>query len=148
MSQPDSHKAYLRANHTVSKTRQVVMLYDGMIRFMQQAVEAIEKKDYETRYHRLTRASDIIAGLQSCLDFDGGGSSARILYDFYSAIDLRIFTIHRSNDVKECEAVIAQLKEMREVWHTIDRAGETSNQAHPEKSAVSAISGDTVIVSA
>ena len=47
MSQPHTglYKAYSRANHTVSKTRQVVMLYDGAIRFMQQAAEAMEKKD-------------------------------------------------------------------------------------------------------
>ena len=145
MNQPHLFKAYNRASHTVSKTRQVVMLYDGAIRFLQQAAEAIEKKDYETRYHKLTRVSDIIIGLQSCLDFDVGGSTARVLYDFYASIDLRIFGLHRSNDLKECQAIITQIKEMRDVWHTIDSGGEAA-AAQAEKSAASG--SDTVTVSA
>ena len=96
-----SYKAYSRATHTVSKTRQVVMLYDGMIRFLQQAIEAMEKKDFEARYHKLMRVSDIIIGLQACLDFDSGGPSAKILFDFYSRMDMRIFALNRSNDVKK-----------------------------------------------
>lgn len=144
MSEPNSYKAYSRASHTVSKTRQVVMLYDGAIRFIQQAAEAIEKKDYETRYNKLIRASDIIVGLQACLDFDVGGSSAKVLYDFYAAIDLRIFSIHRSNDLQECQAVIAQLKEMREVWYGIDRRAETSGDGAAEKTAPDATDGITV----
>lgn len=119
-----SYKAYSRATHTVSKTRQVVMLYDGMIRFLQQAGEAMEKKDFETRYNKLMRVSDIIIGLQGCLDFESGGVSAKTLSDFYSAIDMRIFALHRSNDKNECLAITAQLKEMRDVWDKIDRGNE------------------------
>lgn len=137
MNQPQAglYKAYSRANHTVSKTRQVVMLYDGAIRFVQQAADAIERKDYETRYNKLTRAADIIVGLQSCLDFDVGGPSAKGLYDFYAAIDMKIFTLHRTNDIKACEALIAELKEMRDVWDTIDRGNEAGAKNPQEKSA-------------
>lgn len=137
MNQPQAglYKAYSRANHTVSKTRQVVMLYDGAIRFLQQAAEAIERKDYETRYNKLTRVADIIVGLQSCLDFDVGGPSAKGLFDFYGAIDMKIFALHRSNDLKACEALIAELKEMRDVWDSIDRGNEASVQNQQEKPA-------------
>lgn len=117
----DPFKAYSRANHTVAKTRQIVMLYDGMIRFMQQAKDAIEAKDVEGRYKRLLRASEIIMGLQSSLDFQNGGDAARVLYDFYSHIDARIISIHRSNSTDTCEEVIAQLRDMRALWDKIDR---------------------------
>ena len=128
MNQPHTglYKAYNRATHTVNKTRQVVMLYDGMIRFLQHAHEAIEKKDYETRYNKLTRVSDILIGLQSCLDFEAGASAAQVLFDFYSAMDKRIFALHRSNDAQACLAIINELKEMRDVWSRIDCASETS----------------------
>ncbi len=139
-----SYKAYSRATHTVSKTRQVVMLYDGMIRFLQQACDAIEKKQFETRYHKLMRVSDIIIGLQACLDFESGGVSAKILYDFYSAMDMRIFALHRTNDFKECQAITAQLKEMRDVWDRIDRGGETQAVEATAKPAESSIDPLTV----
>lgn len=126
MNQPQagSYKAYNRASHTVSKTRQVVMLYDGAIRFLQHAAEAMEKKDYEMRFNKLSRVTDIVIGLQSCLDFDVGGPSAKGLYDFYAAIDMKIFALHRSNDVKACQALIAEIKEMRDVWDAIDKGPE------------------------
>ena len=147
MRHPNHYKAYNLATHTVGKTRQVVMLYDGAIRFLQQGLEAIEKKDYEARYNKLTRASDILIGLQACLDFDVGGNSARVLYDFYASIDLRIFGIHRSNDAKECQAVIDQLKEMREVWAAIDQGQAGASQ--PAATQPPSASGqDTVTVSA
>lgn len=148
MSPSNSYKAYSRASHTVNKTRQVVMLYDGAIRFMQQALDAIEKKDYETRYNRLTRASDIIIGLQSCLDFDVGGDSAKTLYDFYASIDLRIFGIHRSNDAKECQAIITQMKEMRDVWDRIDRGAESEAMAQTKEQPATASGADPITVSA
>lgn len=148
MSQPHTglYKAYSRANHTVSKTRQVVMLYDGAIRFMQQAVEAIAKKDFECRYQKLMRVSDILVGLQACLDFEAGGTSARLLYDFYASLDMRIFTIHRSNDVKACEAIIAELKDMRDVWDKIDRGNEV--KAEPAAANPAAGADDSLTVSA
>lgn len=119
------YKAYNRATHTVTKTRQVVMLYDGMIRFLQQAGEAIERKDYETRYNKLTRVTDIAIGLQACLDFEAGGDSAKVLYDFYASLELRIFQLHRTNDIEACQKIIAQVKEMRDMWDRFDREGDT-----------------------
>ncbi len=139
------YKAYDRASHTATKTRQVVMLYDGLIRFLQQAAEAIEKKEYETRYRKLTRASEIVIGLQACLDFESGGNSARILYDFYAMADRRIFGLHRSNDLAACRALIADVKQMRDVWDRIDR-GELAELPAAANSAAPA--GDTTTVSA
>ena len=41
--------SYRNANETVQKTRQVVLLYDAVIRFLQQSKTAIESQDYEQR---------------------------------------------------------------------------------------------------
>lgn len=114
------YKAYNKAAHTVAKTRQVVMLYDGIIRFMSQAKVAMEQNEIENRFKTLSRASEVITGLQACLDYEAGGETAHILNDFYSAIDMRIMQLHRTNDAVECQKVIDELKPMREVWNGID----------------------------
>jgi flagellar protein FliS len=119
------YKAYSRANHTVAKTRQVVMLYDGAIRFLKQAREDMVERRIESRFNKLMRVGEIIMGLQSSLDFDNGGDTAKVLYAFYSNIDMRVLSLHRSNDVEECDRIILELKEMRDVWDKIDR-GETA----------------------
>ncbi len=125
------YKAYSKASHTVAKTRQVVMLYDGIIRFMSQAKEAMESNEIERRFKTLSRASEIIAGLQACLDHDAGGETANVLSDFYSAIDMRIFQLHRSNDAAECQALIVELKAMREVWNGIDHGNKPQDAEKP-----------------
>lgn len=118
------YQAYAAATQTVARTRQIVMLYEGAIRFVQQAKEAIAEKRIEDRYHLLVRASDIIIGLQGCLDFENGGDIAKILYQYYSSIDSRIFSIHRDNSLQTCDDVIADLKRMRDVWHEIDQSSQ------------------------
>ena len=139
------YKAYHKATHTVSKTRQVVMLYDGAIRFLQQAGDAIDKKEIERRYHALTRASEIISGLQSCLDFDSAEKMARILFDFYTNIDLLILAIHRTADKKSCEEIIADLKQMRDVWDNIDRGGEAKPSVSEQKPAMAPDAGGAAV---
>jgi flagellar protein FliS len=125
----ESHKAYQRASHTVSKTRQVVMLYDGAIRFLQQAREHMVAGEIEGRYHKLVRVGDILMALQSCLDFEAGGEPAKVLYDFYALADTRILTMHRTGSVETCDQVIRDLKAMRDVWDGIDRSAAAGNSA-------------------
>jgi flagellar protein FliS len=126
---PNLIKAYTRATHTVAKTRQVVMLYDGAIRFLKQAAEAMEKGEIEQRYLKLTRVSEVVSGLQNCLDFTSGGNTAQVLYDFYAGIDTRVFNLHRTPSPEACRQLIADLKEMRDVWDTIDRGGDNAGTA-------------------
>jgi flagellar protein FliS len=140
-------QAYNRASNTVAKTRQVVMLYDGAIRFLQQGVEAMERKEIETRYHKLTKVTDVITGLQASLDFNSGAEAARILYDFYSSIGLRIHALHRSNDVEAGKKIIAEMKNMREFWNKVDQ-GETDGKPTSSATSQASSSDDTVTVSA
>ena len=132
-----THKAYQRASHTVSKTRQVVMLYDGAIRFLQQAREHMVAGEIEGRYHKLVRVGDILMALQSCLDFEAGGEPAKVLYDFYALADARVLAMHQNNSVEMCDQVLRDLKAMRDVWDGIDR-GEASSQPQAASPAIAA----------
>jgi len=98
------------------------------------------EKRIEDRYHLLLKASEIIFGLQSCLDFENGREIARILYQFYSSIDNRIFSIHRSASQETCDEIIAELKQMRDVWHEIDQGG-VSDTPPPAPSVATAAPG-------
>jgi len=132
----NKYQAYAAATQTVAKTRQIVILYDGAIRFLQQAKEAIRERRIEDRYHLLIRASSIINGLQSCLDFEHGGNVAKILYQFYSSLDGRLFAIHHSSSMESCDEVIADLKQMRDVWHEIDQNMVQPAQNPPETAQI------------
>lgn len=126
-TQQKSAKAYHQASHTVSKTKQVVMLYDGIIRNLNQIKEAIKDNRIEDRYHKLIRTSEIISGLQMSLDFESGGDVARTLYDFYSSLDSRLIQLHRHPNVEVVEQMIVEIREMREVWDHIDKGHVNAN---------------------
>lgn len=129
------YQAYANAAMTVGKTRQVVMLYDGAIRFVQQASEAIERGDYETRYNLIAKTNAIISGLQNSLDHENGGEVAKLLHDYYASIDARLFAVHRSNDTAVLESVLKELRMMRDAWQEIDRANSEKKQAAHEDHA-------------
>ncbi len=124
----DQYNAYYMATQTVSKTRQVVMLYDGAIRFIQQARLAIEKTRIEDRFHLLNKASEVLLGLQGSLDFDNGGEVAPLLFDYYSSLDARILYVQRSNDLKVLDSVMTELKQMRGAWGNVDMQESTGEK--------------------
>ncbi len=128
------YKAYSKASHTVAKTRQVVMLYDGIVRFLAQAKEAMENNEIERRFKTLSKVSEIITGLQACLDFEAGGDTAQVLSEFYSGIDMRIMQLHRTNDAAECQKILDELKAMREVWNSIDHGSKSVEAEKPAES--------------
>ena len=133
MVEKNKYQAYANASQTVAPVRQIILLYDGIIRLMQQSKEAIAEKRIEDRYNLLIKASELIGGLQGCLDFDNGGEIAKILYSYYSSIDARLFAIHRTNSIEECNGIIEDLKQMRDAWNDID---QSTSSAKPQGSNV------------
>lgn len=144
MEHKNKLSAYNSAAQTVRKTRQVVMLYDGAIRFMQQAKQAILNNDVETRYNALERVTDIITGLQASLDFEQGGQLAKTLYDYYSGMDMRIMHLHGKPDPVVCDQVIKHLRMMREAWEEVDARHSEHPSGHggEEKSSMKAATDD------
>ncbi len=137
----NKYQAYAAATQTVAKTQQIIMLYDGVIRLVQQAKEAISQRRIEDRYNLLIKASEIINGLQGCLDFENGKEIAGILFSFYSTVESRIFSIHRTNSLEVCDEVIADLKQMRDAWVAVDEKS-LAEQAASSPSAVQIINDD------
>lgn len=129
------YQAYALANQTAPKTRQIVMLYDGVIRYLRQTREAIEEQRIEERYNLLLKASEVIMGLQSCLDFNDGGDVALALYDFYSSIDARILSLHGTQSLPVCDQLVADLKQMRDIWTGIDQMQEKDGATRPAPAA-------------
>ena len=124
----NEYSAYKTGNGMVRKTRQIVMLYEGVIKHVQHAKEAIEKNDIETRYNSIARACDIITGLQLSLDFENGDEIAKLLYDYYAGLDSRLSSVHFSNDLKICDACIDHLKMMRDAWEEIDQGQDDESE--------------------
>ena len=57
---------------TQNKGRLVVMLYDSAIKFLNQAVKALQAGDLEAKARNIGRATEIIFELYTVLDLDAG----------------------------------------------------------------------------
>ena len=115
------HKAYSRASLTTAKTRQVVMLYDGIIRNLMQAQHALDNKNPEQRFERMMKASEIVMTLQSSLDMDGDSEIAQRLNDYYTGLDSQIIRNLNANDSDAIQTIIDDVRNMRKAWDIIDQ---------------------------
>jgi flagellar secretion chaperone FliS len=75
----------------------VVMLYDGAIRFMGEARNAIARNDVRARTEATRRTLDIVAELQNSLNVEEGGDIARELDRLYVYISTKLLDVTRGD---------------------------------------------------
>src|ERR1700730_304594 len=78
----------------------VVMLYDGALKFMAKARDAIERRDIPARREALSRTMAIVSELQNTLNLKDGGEVAISLDRLYSYSNTRLLEAAMKNDVK------------------------------------------------
>jgi flagellar protein FliS len=113
----------------------VVALYDGMIRFLHEAVAAIERGDTSGRRVAIKRVLDILMHLQSRLRMDVGGTSAQSLSEFYAAIFALCLEGSRLASVKRLEEAMACVRDVREAWNIVARDPEVLRLLEQEAQA-------------
>lgn len=97
----------------------VVMLYDGALRFIGQAREAIVRRDIPARHQAVSRALAIISELQSTLDMKAGGDIAPELDRLYAYVAERLTRASIDQDPGPLDEAIRVLTPLREAWATI-----------------------------
>jgi len=99
---------------TASPEELVLMLYNGIIRFIEEAKGAIEKKDYMAANNSIQRAQDIITELMLTLDMNYDIS--KNLYSLYDYMLRRLIDANVKKDVTILEEVKGFAIELRDTW--------------------------------
>jgi flagellar protein FliS len=99
----------------------VVALYDGIVRFLYDAMRAVDRGDAEGRRAASKRALDIIIHLQARLRMDVGGRPAKALSEFYAAIFAQILQASQSASSARFSHAIDCVKNVREAWREVAR---------------------------
>ena len=102
----------------------IVALYDGMLRFLSEAIAAVERGDVSARRVAIKQVLDILLHLQSRLRMDVGGSSAQSLSEFYAAIFALCLEGSRLSSVARLEEAMACIRDVREAWDVAARDPE------------------------
>ena len=104
---------------TQSRGRLVVMLYDGAIKFLKQAVEEIDNGDYASKGRHIAKAQDILFELNTILDVEKGGEIAQNLRSLYNFMQRHLSEANIQKDPKMIREVISLLEELNQGWKAI-----------------------------
>jgi flagellar protein FliS len=97
---------------------QVVLLYEGAIRYAMRHLAALERGDREAAHHASLRAQSIVSGLQEVLDLSAGPIAEQLdlLYDFILG---RLVDGNITMQARPTEEAIALLRDLLEAWRAI-----------------------------
>lgn len=99
---------------TATPAELTLMLYEGAIKFGNQALSAMEVKDIEETHRLIVRVQDIIDELRATLNFDYPiANEMERLYEFIS------FTLVEANmkkDAEKLETAISFIRDFRDTW--------------------------------
>jgi flagellar protein FliS len=104
----------------------VVALYDGIIRFLCAAIEAVERGDADGRRAAVKRALDIIIHLQARLRMDVGGRPAQALSEFYASIFAQILQASQSASKTKFEHAVDCVRNVRDAWRQVAKDPEAT----------------------
>jgi flagellar protein FliS len=104
---------------TQNKGRLIVMLYDGAIKFLRQAIRDLNAKDYEAKGRNIAKAQDIIVELNCVLDMDTGGEIAQNLRGLYNFMSRQLSQANIKCDAQMIQEVIDLLDELNQGWRAI-----------------------------
>lgn len=104
------------ANAETNPIQQIILLYDGAIKFLRLAAADIEANDLTAKAEHSNRALDIVSYLQSILDFEKGGEVAATLDIFYITLSVQILNASAQLDSRKMEQAAESLIPVREAW--------------------------------
>lgn len=101
---------------TANKEAILLMLYEGAIRFLKQAIEAVNRNDIQEKSRLIGRTQDIINELRATLNHKQGGELAGSLDSLYGFITDRLIEASKDNRTEKLIEAFSVLTTLHEAW--------------------------------
>ena len=101
---------------TASPEQLLIMLYDGAIRFVRQASEAMVAGERVRKLESISKALGIVSELANTLDHEVGGEIAENLDALYHFMIRELTQANLKNDAEKLKVVEDMLCGLRETW--------------------------------
>jgi flagellar protein FliS len=99
---------------TATREELTLMLYEGGIKFCNQAITALEKKDYQQANQLILRVEDIVREFQITLDHQYPISKQ--LDSLYDYMHRRLVEANMQKDIALIEEVRNMFRDFRDTW--------------------------------
>ncbi|WP_338751544.1 flagellar export chaperone FliS [Bacillus sp. FJAT-52991] len=118
MSTNNPYKQYENNSvNTASPGELTLMLYNGCLKFIRKAKEAIKEKNYEQKNVNIQKAQKIIRELMVTLNMDIDISKEMMtLYDY---LNRRLIDANLKNDIEILNEVEGFVEEFRDTWKLV-----------------------------
>lgn len=136
----------MRSTEGLSGLELTIALYDGIVRFLYRAIEAVESGDVSRRRAEVKRALDIIIHLQATLRMDLGGQPAQSLSEFYASVFAQILRASQSASKIKFEHAIHCVKNVRDAWREAALKPGPDSTANPAPSAAAPNAAELISV--
>lgn len=104
---------------TASKTKLILLMYDGAIRFMMEAKRCMEMRDIAGRGKFISKAQLIINELAAALNREKGGQVAISLEKTYFEVNMRLTKANISGDTIHIDTAISMIRTIRDAWEQV-----------------------------
>jgi flagellar protein FliS len=132
---PNLAQNYLRTRVMTATPEQLqMMLFDGALRFGEQAKLALEKKNYEESYNNISRVQKILTELSCTLKHDIAPELCRQLAALYAYAYKKLIEANVEHKIDSLNEAMQILKYQRETWGMLlDQIGKTKAAAAAQK---------------
>lgn len=118
MSYNKRNQAYQNnAVNTASGGELTLMLYNGCLKFVKQAMRDLEKKDYEAKNTNIQKAKSIIQELM--LTLDNKVEISQQMLPLYEYMNHRLTEGNIQNASRPLEDVVSLLTDFRDTWKQV-----------------------------
>jgi flagellar protein FliS len=142
---------------TASPGQIILMLYDGALKFMQQAEDGFAMENLrernETINNHLIKAQNVLAELQSSLDMKTGGKFSETMSNIYDFMIRQLQDANLNKNAAPIKIVRKLLKEIRDAWEEMLKknsseaaaTAKANKEAATESGSSAAMDGDSKI---
>lgn len=105
--------------NTTDQGNLLIMLYDGALRYLQQARDKMIAKDYAAKGILISRVIDIVNELSGSLNMEKGGSLAVNLNNLYILCTARLLQANLKMNIESLDSVVGILSGLRSAYAQI-----------------------------
>jgi flagellar protein FliS len=128
---PQGAQNYLRTKIFTATPEQLqLMLYDGALRFGEQARVALEQRNFEQSYHMISRVQKIITEMHSSLKPDVAPDLCKKMSALYNFIYMKLVDANLEHEIAALDEALNLLRYQRETWAMLlEQLGKTKAAA-------------------
>lgn len=102
--------------NTASKEEILLMLYDGAVRFLNQAKVGFAEKNIEKIHNNIVKVQNILTEFEASLDMEQGGDFAKNLFGLYEFMSRQLSEANIKKNEGALDIVIKHMTELRDTW--------------------------------